>query len=435
MAEASFVDLRFAGEENSVVQDENVCENYVGRLAFKDGDTPQVLTSPAGNVYELSRVIGQGAFGACFLATNSSNGQEVAMKIVPKTKLQKKAYLDKMKSEIAIQSKLDHPNIVSLYEDFQDEDNVYIAMSLCTNGTLGELREVRQRFTEPEIRFWGLQLAQALKYLHQEHLVIHRDLKLGNLLLDEDLNLLVGDFGLSGQVDSPKAQRPTFAGTANFMPPEIWQSKNGVRHSFEVDVWSFGVVLYLMATGRLPYQGQDQTATSNRILHDELRFPRSVDVSPQLESLIRACMKKDPTDRLSIDQVIGHPFFTDFEVPESIPLSALDSAPFPAYVRTSSTHHGSRTPPPPRPARGAVPLAGPRSAPSAGRFRTTIVSPEPENLDGMRGRYVPTLYEENTADVESANTTTPESRHTRVSSLAASMRKLTGFGSSRKSLN
>ncbi len=136
---------------------------------------------------------------------------------------------------------------------FEDEENVYMTIELCPNGSLMNMLHRRRVFTEPEARFFMVQLIGACHYMHT-HQVIHRDLKLGNLFLDSDMNIKVGDFGLAALIESPGERKKTICGTPNYITPEQ-DTANG--HSFEVDTWSIGVMLYTIVVGRPPFQTKD----------------------------------------------------------------------------------------------------------------------------------------------------------------------------------
>ena len=133
-----------------------------------------------------------------------------------------------------------------------------MTLQLCTLGSLMDLLRARRRFTEPESRFFMIQLIGACHYMHA-HQVIHRDLKLGNLFLDSNMNIKVGDFGLAALIESPGERKKTICGTPNYIAPEVlFDTANG--HSFEVDIWSIGVILYTFIIGRPPFQTKDVKA-------------------------------------------------------------------------------------------------------------------------------------------------------------------------------
>lgn len=149
-----------------------------------------------------------------------------------------------------------HPNIVRFNECFEDDENVYMILELCPRGSLMDMLKRRKRFTEPEVRFFLLQLLGSLKYMHGKN-VIHRDLKLGNIFLDKEMNIKVGDFGLAALLVDENERKMTICGTPNYIAPEVlWGQKEG-GHSFEVDLWGVGIIIYAMLVGKPPFASQD----------------------------------------------------------------------------------------------------------------------------------------------------------------------------------
>lgn len=141
---------------------------------------------------------------------------------------------------------------------FEDDENVYMTLELCPSGSLMDILRRRKRFTEPEARFFMVQVIGACNYMHGQS-VIHRDLKLGNLFLDSHMNIKVGDFGLAALIESPGERKKTICGTPNYIAPEVlFDTASG--HSFEVDTWSIGVILYTLVVGRPPFQTKDVKA-------------------------------------------------------------------------------------------------------------------------------------------------------------------------------
>jgi serine/threonine protein kinase len=137
-----------------------------------------------------------------------------------------------------------HPNVVRFVECFEDNDNIYMILELCPNKSLMDMLRARKRFTEPEVRFFLLQLLGALKYMHGKR-VIHRDLKLGNIFLDANMNAKIGDFGLAALLVDDNDRKKTICGTPNYIAPEVLfgGGKEGQGHSFEVDLWGIGVIM------------------------------------------------------------------------------------------------------------------------------------------------------------------------------------------------
>jgi len=131
---------------------------------------------------------------------------------------------------------------------FEDHENVYILLELCTNHTLNELIKRRKRLTELEVQCYVQQIVISLKYLHSHH-VIHRDLKLGNLFLNEKMEIKLGDFGLATKLEFDEEKKHTICGTPNYIAPEILDGKTG--HSYPVDIWSLGVIIYTLLIGKV----------------------------------------------------------------------------------------------------------------------------------------------------------------------------------------
>ena len=232
-----------------------------------------------------------------------------------------------LQAEIKIHRTLKHDNICEYKHFFEDRQNCYILLELCHNQSMNEMIKRRKRLTEAEAAFFGIQILDAVKYLH-ENLVIHRDLKLGNLFLDRDMNIKVGDLGLATKLENADEKRKTICGTPNYIAPEVIQGDRATRgHSFEVDIWSLGVILYTCMCGRPPYEAKDVKATYQRILANEYSFPSDVNISASAKDIIRSMLQSKPSDRPSLDEIAVHPFFTQQAIPRSIPTTATHVAP------------------------------------------------------------------------------------------------------------
>lgn len=165
-------------------------------------------------------------------------------------------------SEIKIHRSMKHPSIALFETFFEDSENVYIVLELCSNSTLNDQVKRRKRLSELEVQCYCVQLLLAIKYMHSNR-VIHRDLKLGNLFLTEKMEVKVGDFGLAAKIEFEGERKRTICGTPNYIAPEVLENKNG--HSYEVDIWSFGVIVYTMLIGRPPFETSDVKTTYKRI--------------------------------------------------------------------------------------------------------------------------------------------------------------------------
>lgn len=266
----------------------------------------------------------KGGFARCFEVTDFQ-GTRLAAKCVAKKSITSEKVKMKLLGEIKVHKSMDHPNIVRQRDCFEDEVNVYMILDICTKGTLMDMLRARKSFTEPEVRYFGIQILGAVKYMHSRR-VIHRDLKLGNLFLDENMCIKVGDFGLAALLVDDDDRKKTFCGTPNYIAPEVLFG-NGEGHSYEVDLWSIGVIFYAMLVGKPPFQSKDVKAIYAKIKTNEYDFPASVPISASARELITSLLCPDPQNRPSIDDIASHNFFTKGVMPRSIHPSATEIAP------------------------------------------------------------------------------------------------------------
>ena len=281
--------------------------------------------------YFKGRLLGKGGFAKCYEFTCSENKKIFAAKVVATSGLVKSRAKQKLISEIKIHKSLHHPQIVAFEHYFEDTENVYILLEMCQNQTLNELLKRRKRLTEIEVQCYIVQLIKALKYLHS-HRVIHRDLKLGNLFLTEKMELKVGDFGLATKLDFEGERKRTVCGTPNYIAPEILDGKTG--HSYEVDIWSLGVIIYTLIIGKPPFETRDVKTTYKRIKMNAYTFPESAIISEAAKNLISQILVLDPGKRPTLDQILTHDFFNQgTSIPKLLPTSTLACTPSLSYIR------------------------------------------------------------------------------------------------------
>jgi len=224
-------------------------------------------------------------------------------------------------SEIRIHRSLHHTNVVAFEHFFEDSENVYILLEMCQNQTLNELLKRRKRLDELEVQSYLLQIIASVKYLHS-HRVIHRDLKLGNLFLTDKMELKIGDFGLATRLEFDGDRKRTICGTPNYIAPEILDGKQG--HSYEVDVWALGVIIYTLIIGKPPFETSDVKTTYRKIKMNAYSFPETIPISDQAKNLITKILNLDPSKRPTLDEILDHQFFhMGIGIPKLLPTSSL----------------------------------------------------------------------------------------------------------------
>jgi len=248
----------------------------------------------------------------------------------------KSSQKEKIKSEIMIHKSLDHPYIVKFFSHFDDPQNIYIIMEICSRRSMMELQKRRKLLTEPEVRYYLHQLLEGCNYLHQNN-IIHRDLKLGNIFLNSKLHVKIGDFGLATSVNFTGERKKTLCGTPNYIAPEILTKKG---HSFEVDVWSIGCIIYTLLVGKAPFETKSLKETYAKIKNVEYSTPSHL--TSCAKSIINSIFQQDPTNRPEISHLLEHIFFKQGYHPSYLPESCLTTAP--QFERMGASQNNNRRP-------------------------------------------------------------------------------------------
>ncbi|CAD5216875.1 unnamed protein product [Bursaphelenchus okinawaensis] len=269
--------------------------------------------------YNRGKFLGKGGFARCYELFR--NDKVYAGKCISKQLLLKKSQREKVVQEIKIHSSLRHPNVVNILGHFEDEENVYVLLELCSRRSLMELSKRRRTVTEPEARYFVDQLVAGCVYLHSEH-IIHRDLKLGNLFLNEELIVKIGDFGLATRVEFEGQKKQTLCGTPNYIAPEMLLKAG---HSYGVDIWAIGCILYTLLCGKPPFETDSLKQTYSKIKNNEYAIPKRI--GQDACKLISALLAANPENRPNVFEIRSHPFFTDGFMPKALPTSCLVNAP------------------------------------------------------------------------------------------------------------
>ncbi|KAL5709868.1 non-specific serine/threonine protein kinase [Ranunculus cassubicifolius] len=255
--------------------------------------------------YELGKLLGCGAFAKVYHARNIQSGQSVAIKCISKQKIVKSGMISQTKREIAIMRRMHHHNIVKLYEVLATKTKIYFVMEFVKGGELFD-KVAKGRLTEDTSRRYFHQLISAVGYCHS-HGVFHRDLKPENLLLDERGDLKVSDFGLSAVTEQIQndGMLHTQCGTPAYVAPEIL-SKKGYEGS-KVDIWSCGIILYILNAGYLPFNNANIMVMYRKIYKGEFRCPRWM--STDLKRLLSRLLDPDSDTRITIEEILHDPWF------------------------------------------------------------------------------------------------------------------------------
>ncbi|XP_066602833.1 MAP/microtubule affinity-regulating kinase 3-like isoform X2 [Prorops nasuta] len=249
--------------------------------------------------YDIEGTIGKGNFAVVKLARHRITKTEVAIKIIDKTQLDS-TNLQKVYREVEIMKQLEHPHIVKLYQVMETKNMIYMVCEYANKGEIFDYIARYGRMGEPRARATFAQILSAVEYCHATG-VAHRDLKAENLLLDSQMNVKIADFGFSNRF-SPGERLSTWCGSPPYAAPEVFKGKHYAGP--EIDVWSLGVVLYVLVCGALPFDGSTLQSLRDRVLSGRFRIPYFM--STDCESLIRKMLVLEPAKRYTIPQIKRH---------------------------------------------------------------------------------------------------------------------------------
>jgi serine/threonine protein kinase len=269
-------------------------------------------------------MIGKGAFGQVYEATIPPHSlPKYAVKVVDRLSLPSPEYLKRVKNEIAIHRDLRHPNILRLYHSFEDYKAVYLVMELCQGGELYQLIKREGRVLEKSARQYTEHVVNGLVYLHERVGIMHRDLKLSNILLyldgeNQRTIAKIGDFGLACHYHRQDKEEAvelggvrdgllnmTICGTPNYLAPEVVMKRPYGR---EADIWSLGCLVYAMLVGKAPFEGRSLRDTFDKVIEGKFVVPEGLSMAAK--DLICSLMQSDPAKRIRLGDILKHPFVT-----------------------------------------------------------------------------------------------------------------------------
>lgn len=312
------------------------------KFNFRKFNEPPATTS---EFYRIGRVLGRGAFGKVNLAAHKVSEQLVAIKSINKEFLKSsKSNKDqqiaipeggenpekkKVMQEFAILKQSNHQSVVRLYDTFETTKHICFVMELCAGGDLLTYVRKRRKLTEEVAKYFFKQLIEGLAYLHHSKLIVHRDIKLDNILLDANGKIKIADFGVSRQVTTDTERMSEQCGTPAYIAPEILRDKG--YEGFKVDVWSAGVCLYAMLIGTVPFKASSMQELHHLIINGkyDVNNPNAYNQTQNKDSqatqppqqqtklsehavnLIHSLLQVDPRKRLSAVEVLSHPWLKD----------------------------------------------------------------------------------------------------------------------------
>jgi serine/threonine protein kinase len=261
--------------------------------------------------FDIGKPLGHGKFGHVYLAREKASRYVCALKVLFKSQLAKADVAHQLRREIEIQSHLRHPHVLRLYGYFYDTNRIYLILEYSNGGELYKILQAERTFSEAKTAKYISQLASALHYCHSKH-VIHRDIKPENLLLSKDGDIKIADFGWA--VHTPLGnRRTTLCGTLDYLPPEMIE---GREHDQMVDVWSLGVLMFEFLTGSPPFMSASYEKTYKKITKVQINWPERLSISAEARDLINKLLVKDASNRISLENVLKHPFITQ-NLPET----------------------------------------------------------------------------------------------------------------------
>ncbi|EPR60647.1 calcium-dependent protein kinase CDPK2B [Toxoplasma gondii TgCatPRC2] len=266
-------------------------------------------SGPLTDYYDVeTKKLGQGTYGSVCRAVNKATKNVRAVKTIPKAKVKN---IKRFKQEIAIMKCLDHPNIIKLYETFEDHKNIYLVLELCKGGELFDRIIEEGYFSEMYAGTLMRQAFAALYYIHQ-HGIAHRDLKPENFLFadkSKEAPLKIIDFGLAARA-GPTTVLATKAGTPYYVAPQVLQGK----YTYKCDIWSAGVIMYILLCGYPPFHGDNDAEILAKVKSGKFSFNEQdwKNVSVEAKDLIRKLLTYDPAQRLTAEQALAHPWIKHY---------------------------------------------------------------------------------------------------------------------------
>jgi aurora kinase len=250
--------------------------------------------------FEILHKLGGGQYGAVFLASVKGSNFIVALKKLSIAQIVEHEIIVQLRREVEIAFNTRHKYVLRTFGYFYDETDIYLILEPCARGMLYSALNKVKKFDPPTAARYVAQLAEALLYLHQHH-ILHRDIKPENILLDHLNNIKLADFGWS--VHDPKNRRKTSCGTPEYFPPELVDRQ---PYDTSADLWCLGVFCYELLVGKTPFFAEKQEVIFQNIQAMQYEIPETV--PPEARDMIRSLLQRQGASRLSLTRVVHHPF-------------------------------------------------------------------------------------------------------------------------------
>ena len=285
-------------------RDMEIVSSYIKNYYKKNKKYP----STKMKFYKYGRLLGKGAFGKVNLGLHTLTGRLVAIKSINKEKIKNERQKQKIKQETTIMETLSKSkNIVKIFETYETKKHICIVMEYICAGDLLTYIKKRSKLTEPVAKFIFKQIILGIKHIHDNG-IIHRDIKLDNILLDLDNNIKICDFGVSRKVNNGDILFEQ-CGTPAYIAPEILINKG--YEGFGVDIWSAGVVLYAMLSGNVPFRGNNLKELHDLIINGTYKEIKGI--STEAEDLLKKILEVEPKNRIKTEEILVHPWLVDLD--------------------------------------------------------------------------------------------------------------------------
>ncbi|CEF66760.1 Protein kinase domain and Serine/threonine-/dual specificity protein kinase, catalytic domain and Protein kinase-like domain-containing protein [Strongyloides ratti] len=298
-------------EETEEIDTENLCHKINNLHSFNIGnESCNQKTNKSKEInftmsdFVIGKPMGSGQFGRVYLAKTRKEQFICCLKIINMKKLNAHKYYKLLETEITNQQRLNHPNILQLYNWFQNNNKIVLILECALYGSMAnDMKMTEKGYYDAKIACkYTIQVTDALSYCHSLN-VIHRDLKTENILLDHYKNIKLCDFGWSIET---KDKRKTFCGTAEYLPPEMLIDRREISYGKKVDIWALGILIFEMLSGDTPFSGNSVEHIISRIRTGRFHMPCSID--GEARDLIKKLLKRNPEKRINFNDILSHPW-------------------------------------------------------------------------------------------------------------------------------